>query len=174
MNGQPAPTRRLFVALWPADELRRDIEHETRHAARHSGGRVIPAHNLHITLAFLGSVPEARVASARECVAATEIEPFDLIVGTLSWWERPQLLCLEPSAGVERLIELAGRLGRALRRSGFPVEQRPFRPHVTLARDVRREHFVKPIRQLQWQVRQIELIESQTLPTGSSYTILPT
>jgi 2'-5' RNA ligase len=43
-----------------------------------------------------------------------------------------------------------------------------------LARDVRRDHAFKPIRELRWQVQKIELVESQTKATGSIYTILPT
>jgi len=174
MSGQPERTRRLFVALWPSDELRHDIEHETRHAARHSGGRVIPQRNFHITLAFLGPVPDGRIADARQCVTSTKVEPFELIVETLAWWERQELLCLEPTAGVEPLVVLVDCLRNALRKSGFVVEYRPFRPHVTLARDVRRNHTFKPIRQLHWPVHRIELVESETSATGSVYSILPT
>jgi 2'-5' RNA ligase len=167
-------TRRLFVALWPSDELRHDIEHETRFAARHSGGRVVPARNFHITLAFLGAVPESRVIDSIECVTTTKVAPFELILGDLNWWERQELLCLEPQSGGEALTELVGRLQRALRGKGYAVEHRPYRPHVTLARDVRRDHAFKPIRELRWQVQRMELVESQTAATGSIYTIVPT
>ena len=184
-------SRRLFFALWPSDDLRHQIEHETRKAVRHCGGRAIPAANLHITLAFLGSVPESKLADAIACARAIIVQPFDLILGELQWWERQQLLCLEPVAGVDALQELVGRLQDALRAKGFVVERRPFRAHVTLAREVRppgmvgmpgtqeqfsarREHEFKPIKQLRWQVQRIELVESHTLPTGSVYIVLPT
>jgi RNA 2',3'-cyclic 3'-phosphodiesterase len=167
-------TRRLFFALWPSDDLRRQIEHETRKAARHSGGRAIPAANLHITLAFLGSTPESKLLDAIACAKATTLQPFELALGDLKWWERQQLLCLEPTAGVDALLELVGKLQGALRAKGFTVEHRSFRPHITLAREVRREHEFKPIKQLRWQVQRIELVESQTLRTGSVYSVLPT
>lgn len=167
-------TRRLFFALWPSDELRQQIEHETRKAARHSGGRVIPAANLHITLAFLGSTAESKLPDAIACAKETPVQPFELVLGEIKWWERQQLLCLEPTSGVEALQELVGRLQRALRAKGFAVERRPFRPHLTLARDVRRAHDFKPIKQLRWQVQRIDLVESRTLPTGSVYSVLPT
>jgi 2'-5' RNA ligase len=168
------PSRRLFFALWPSDELRQQIEHETRKAARHSGGRVIPAANLHITLAFLGSTPESKLPDAIACARETAVGPFELTLGNLQWWERQQLLCLESTAGVEALQDLVGRLQSSLRTKGFAIEGRPFRPHVTLAREVLREHEFKPIKQLCWQVRGIELVESRTLPAGSEYTVLPT
>jgi len=166
--------RRLFVALWPSDQLRHDIEHETRSAAHHSGGRVIPSRNFHITLAFLGSLPEPRVLDAITCVASTKVAPFELTLGSLSWWERQELLCVEPSSGADVLNELAVSLQNTLRSEGFALERRAFRPHLTLARDVRRDHAFKPIRQLQWQVHRMELVESKNADTGSIYTILPT
>ncbi len=174
MSEEPKWSRRLFFALWPSDELRHDIEIETRHAAHHCGGRIIPACNFHITLAFLGSVPEARVADARECVAMTNVKSCELALGAMHWWQKQELLCLEPTSGADALVELVSRLQTALCAKGFPVDDRPFRPHITLAREVRREHAFKPIRQLRWQVHRIELVESQTLPGGSVYTILPT
>jgi 2'-5' RNA ligase len=166
--------RRLFVALWPTDQLRHDIEHETRFAAHHSGGRVTPARNFHITLAFLGSVPEPRVVDAMTCVTTIVIAPFELTLGSLNWWERQELLCLEPHAGVGALVELVTRLQRELRGKGFALEHRPFHPHLTLARDVRREHAFKPIRELRWQVHRMELVASQNVATASVYTILAT
>ena len=165
-------TRRLFFALWPSDDVRHSIEHETRTAARHSGGRMIPARNFHITLAFLGSVPEERVADVQAVAAALSVVPFDLIMGRVIWWERQELLCMEPTAGLEALNELAARLQRALRASGFVLESRPFRAHLTLARDVRREHAIKPIRAVHWTIDRVALVESQTLERGSVYTVL--
>jgi 2'-5' RNA ligase len=183
--------RRLFFALWPSDELRHDIEHETRHASHHSGGRVIPARNFHITLAFLGSVSDSRVAELQRCALATEVQPFELVLQIINWWEQQELLCLEPIAGADALSEWAGRLHSALRKSGFAIERRPFRPHLTLARDVRppgmvealetqerfsvrSEHAIKPIKALHWEVQRMELVESQPAQHGSVYTALRT
>ena len=42
--------------------MRQAMAQATRKAARASGGRPVPAHNLHVTLAFLGSVAERRLA----------------------------------------------------------------------------------------------------------------
>ena len=166
----PEPTRRLFFALWPTEALRHDLEHETRHAARHSGGRVIPASNLHITLAFLGAVPDSRFTAALACQHALQVKPFELLLGTLGWWERQQLLCLEPVGGGETLKALVGELHLLLRSQGFVIEHLPFRAHVTLARDVRRPHEFKPIKQLRWEVNRIDLIESRVGSSGSTYT----
>ena len=165
-------TRRLFFALWPKDELRREIEHETRFAARHSGGRVIASSNFHFTLAFLGSVPESRLAALFRCRDSVAIEPFELILGVLKRWPRQELLCLEPISGQDRLADVADRLRAALRAESFEIERRPFRAHLTLARDVRREHEFKPIKPIHCLVERMELVESQVTDRGSTYTVL--
>jgi 2'-5' RNA ligase len=168
------PGRRVFFALWPSDTLRHDIEHATRHAARHSGGRIVHARNFHITLAFLGEMPESRILELAQCARDIAVGPFDLVLQTIAWWERQELLCLEPIAGIEALQEWVGRLQAALRAQGFAIERRPFRAHLTLAREVRREHVVKPIKELRWQVKQMELVESRLQDRGSEYTVLRT
>ena len=169
------PTRRLFFALWPADDLRRQIEHETRDAARVSDGRVIPLSNLHITLAFLGSVPESKVAAVVRCAQQPTVQPFELTLGELNWWKRQQLLCLEPVDGAAPLQKLVDGLHESLRNEGFSLERRPFRAHVTLAREVRSERRYEPIKhRLIWRVDRFELIESEPLPAGSRYSLVAT
>jgi RNA 2',3'-cyclic 3'-phosphodiesterase len=167
---------RLFCALWPNNELRHQLEHETRSASHHSGGRVIPARNLHLTLAFLGEVAHSRIVDAQTAIAEVAISPVTLRLGRIQWWQRQELLCLEPEAlgeGVVELNDLAHRLHKSLRAHGFVLESRPFRAHVTLAREVRRDHPIKPIRLITWPVDRIELVESQVGERGSVYTLLP-
>src|SRR5687767_13518277 len=94
-------TRRLFVALWPSDELRHAIGRATGVTVLLTKGRVIPPQNFHITLAFLGSTPGTRMDDLQRCVEETVVEPFDLLLGEVSCWKRQELLCLEPTQGHE-------------------------------------------------------------------------
>src|SRR5690606_10650260 len=55
---------RVFYALWPDEETRASLARATRHAVRRCGGRPIRRENLHITLAFLGSVDETGLQRA--------------------------------------------------------------------------------------------------------------
>ena len=50
---------RLFFALWPDGDTRKAINGLARPAVRRAGGRPVPARHFHMTLAFLGEVPEA-------------------------------------------------------------------------------------------------------------------
>ncbi|HTE40886.1 MAG TPA: RNA 2',3'-cyclic phosphodiesterase [Steroidobacteraceae bacterium] len=153
-----ASGHRLFVALWPTDELRRAMEERTRPYA--ASGRPIPAANLHLTLAFLGSVPDSRIDDARVAIANVAVQPFGIVLKELQWWQSQALVCWapEPSAA---LLELVQRLHSALRSNGFELEDRAFKAHVTVVRDAYDKPELKPISELRWQVQTIELIESR-------------
>jgi 2'-5' RNA ligase len=166
-------TRRLFIALWPGEALRNELVQATHEHAVASGGRVVPAANLHITLAFLGSVVDSRVETIERCMDDVKIEPFEILFGEIVWWKRQALLCLEPTAGDERLQMLVDRLRRSLADRGFEVESRPFRPHVTLAREVEREWLRVPIKTVRWTADRVVLIESTLTEKGSRYAVVP-
>ena len=55
---------RLFYAIWPDDNAKRGACGACRGARARLGGRPVPAENIHLTLAFLGTVADERVAEA--------------------------------------------------------------------------------------------------------------
>ena len=121
---------RLFVAIHLSPAVR-DVLLDAVDALRRQGrGTFTRPDNLHLTLAFIGEAESAAPAQAALEAACTG-GAFSLTVGGLGhfddlWW-----------AGVrenERLEVLALGVQRALRQAGFPIERRPWRPHITLAR----------------------------------------
>lgn len=100
--------------------------------------RWTPSRNYHLTVVFLGSVAEEEVeplqALAAQAVAGEA--PRSLPLDRASWFPRrhqPRMLALETGA-VQRIDGLYQKLHRALAAAGYELEQRPFRPHITLAR----------------------------------------
>ena len=136
-----APNRRLFFALWPDEEQRHALEHACAKAVRHSGGRPVPLSNLHVTLAFLGSVAVARIPDlqsiAREQAARlTRDTPATLTFARLAHWKEAQILCAlatEPSPSARGLAVALQEASAAL---GLSSDRKPFQAHVTLARKV--------------------------------------
>lgn len=128
---------RLFTGIelpprWH-QELARGAERLRAMGAR---GRFTPAENYHLTLVFLGETDRAEDAAA--ALERVEASPFPLRSappgvfprkGGDIWW-----LGVEPSP---ELLLVQRQLERALAEAGFPVERRPYRPHITLARQVR-------------------------------------
>jgi len=97
----------------------------------------VPAANLHLTLRFLGNVDEIRLGTLGTLLEAIDAPPFELgldRVGAFGSGRLKRVLWLGVSAGVEAAGELAVKIEHACREVGLEPEERPFRPHVTLAR----------------------------------------
>ncbi len=95
--------------------------------------------SLHLTLRFLGPTLEDRVEPAAEATrrAAAACLPFDLSIGRAGAFPsaaRPRALWLDIREGGERLAALAAEVDQALRHQGWELDDKPFRPHLTLAR----------------------------------------
>jgi 2'-5' RNA ligase len=94
---------------------------------------------LHLTLRFLGATPAERVAAAEAAVrsAAVGQQPFRIVIrgaGAFPSRTRPRALWLGLDAGVDELGHLYDNLQANLAQAGWAPDERPFRPHLTLAR----------------------------------------
>jgi 2'-5' RNA ligase len=131
--------KRIFIAVKvdPGGELLRIISSLKALLAAENIKWVDPA-NIHITLAFLGDTEEKRIKTIAqmlegECARFHEFE--FLLAGTgvfKNYWD-PRILW----AGIqsaERLIQLNNIIAEGLKLNGFEIEDRQFRPHLTLGR----------------------------------------
>ena len=165
--------RRLFFALWPSDELRDQIVSATRVIARDSGGRVIPAENLHVTLLFLGQVATSRLQSVQQAGdACARFSPFELSFDRTESWGRANLLCLTTSSVPAAATQLEHELRRALDGALGDASTHEFRPHITLARDLPRRRPAEPVAPLRMNVNDFVLVDSRPGPSGSLYTVI--
>ncbi len=124
------------------------------------GARPVPAQKLHLTLHFLGAVARGRLPELR---AALDISSprFELTLARAAVWPGG-VAVLEPAAGVPApLAALHRRLGEALRACGLPVEARPFRPHVTLARRAAGAALPASAAPVRWPAQGHVLVESE-------------
>ncbi len=140
---------RLFVALEPPDLVRRrltSLQGELRRAAGRAADEVkwVPPDNVHLTLQFLGAVPEERLEAIQAALAQTAAEsgPLDLAVtgtGAFPSARRARVLWAGVAGDLAPLGALVAALGRHLAPLGFAPEDRPFSAHLTLgrARDAR-------------------------------------
>lgn len=93
-------------------------------------GRQVATANLHLTLAFLGQVPSARLEALLDMAAAIEAAPFDLYLDRLLRW-RNGILLLAPSQPPGALLRLRRALRSGLAELELPVETRSFSAHLT-------------------------------------------
>jgi 2'-5' RNA ligase len=176
--GTPAPLR-LFFALWPAAAEQQGLAQASAAAVAGSGGRPIPAANLHVTLAFLGNVDPARLprlhALALELATESGLPALQLQFQTLEHWPRPQILCATAGSDVPAspASALATRLRQATLAGGFIPDLKPFRAHVTVARKVARAPAaLPPLARVTWSCHAFALVASTTGASGSAYSVL--
>lgn len=131
---------RLFVAIDLPDKLKDGLLSLQEDDL--PPGRWPQRDAIHLTLHFIGNVPDS-VADAYEGVLDTvKVAPFELTIGGVGQFpieDRPKVIW----AGVDNtpgLRDLHEAVGQALEDEGFNREHRRYHPHITLMR------FKKPIR----------------------------
>ena len=132
---QPA-TVRVFIALAPPDPAKEELARELRPAyGTHPHLRWNRIEDWHITLAFLGELPVGTVPLLRPPLA-------DLAAGRRSPWLAlrggghfdDRVLWSGIDGDLDELHALAMDVRTTVKDCGVVLEERPFRPHLTLAR----------------------------------------
>jgi RNA 2',3'-cyclic 3'-phosphodiesterase len=162
---------RLFFALWPDERVRAQLAHWSRDLRAACRGRPTRAENLHLTLAFLGSVGEARVADVER--AADEVAPCaaSLVLDTPGYWKHNRIAWAGASAVPPELQAFVAELRSALARAGVAFDAKEFVSHVTLLRDAREPGTMPALPPIEWALDGFALVQSATLPRGSRYEI---
>lgn len=173
---------RLFVGipLTPAvaSEVAAMVDRiRCEHKSSAVGLRWMPPESWHITLQFLGNTDEAHY----QCVAArlgeVRAARVSVQVEDLGAFDRVGVLFAGVSATPE-LVSLARNVTESTRRCGFVAEERPFHPHITLARAKGRGNPLRGIgtdtqhRQFsRFVAREFLLYESHTERQGARYVV---
>nr|WP_296071516.1 RNA 2',3'-cyclic phosphodiesterase [uncultured Actinoplanes sp.] len=129
---------RLFVAVYPSDDAAEDLAAAVARlhvSTAQVNTRLARRETWHVTLAFLGDVPDERGHDAGAAVASAlgGAEPPTLRVAGGGRFGRGRFTVLW--AGVEGdLDDLARRVRGGLKRGRFPYDRKPLKPHVTIAR----------------------------------------
>lgn len=128
----PADPARLFLALWPDAATRQAIQAWQAALRWPAGARLTPPAQWHLTLHFIGSVPRVRLPELA-CGLARPFQPFELQLDGFEGWHHG-IAVLRPAQTPPALAALHATLADALQALNLPVEPRPYRPHLTLAR----------------------------------------
>ncbi|QPC30568.1 RNA 2',3'-cyclic phosphodiesterase [Caldimonas thermodepolymerans] len=169
MSARPAPPfARLFFALWPDAATRAEWVACQQDWAWPEGAHLTPQDQLHLTLHFLGRVPRDRLPALQQ-QAQVPFKPFELCLDRAGTWPSG-IAWLQPSVLPEPLLALHRELGTLLQGQGFELEDRRYRPHVTLARNARAARAPAAVA-IPWRVDGYVLVESHA-GTGGGYEVL--
>lgn len=173
---------RVFIALdIPAkvrDRLTEYMESARKLAPDARWARV---EGLHVTLKFVGNVSDARVQEMKTALASVKAAPFAVRFCRVGFFPNAKAARVFWAAvdGGEELPRLASAIDAALEKLGIAREEKPYHPHLTLARTSAR-----PLRELQplltdpppqfgtMTAREFFLYQSQPQKGGSKYTKL--
>lgn len=148
---------RLFVAVDLPDEARQAIAvRQKLWAGRLSkskdGLKLIEPSRMHLTLLFIGDVPEGQVPAIVESMnAPAAMAPFDVTFGGAGVFPprgAPRVLWIGITDGAARLERLQHEIAERVRSVDIAFDDRPFHPHLTLGRwrgdNRRRSRHVRP------------------------------
>jgi len=167
MPGTPEPARRLFFALWPDAAVRESLAFVSRKRL-HRVKRVPPA-NLHLTLAFPGSVTEPVQHCLETGADRVVVPPFELQIDAAGHWPRPRITWIGPTRIPAGLWSLVTALREVMQACGMVPETRPYQPHITLARKTNPGTVAGEFEPIRWSIRHFSLVESVTDPAGAKY-----
>ncbi|NML14081.1 RNA 2',3'-cyclic phosphodiesterase [Azohydromonas caseinilytica] len=168
-NSTPnAAMARLFIGLWPDDAQRWEARAHQQLWRWPPQARTTPASKLHLTLHFIGEVPQAQVEPLVQAMPAS-FAAAELTLSQPSLW-RGGIAVLEPDTVPASLQALHAQLGLRLRQLGVSLEAKPWRPHLTLARQAQGAKPPVAPPPLHWRLAQLALVQSD----GGFYKVLRT
>ncbi len=123
---------RLFVAVDLSDEVRERIEDVLRVFKDFKGVKPVEKENLHITLMFLGEVPDRRVEVVKESLKGIKLDPFKIRLKGLGNFNY-RVFWIGVVEGNDYLSFLAKEVENSLKKLGFKRDK-DFVAHATVAR----------------------------------------
>jgi 2'-5' RNA ligase len=177
---------RIFLAIdLPTKLLELLEEYQNRLRSAQADVRWVRPSNIHLTLKFMGELPESDVVKVVEtCKDVCRGEgAFSLNLegtGAFPNQRRPRVLWVGLAGDAGRLSGLQGRMEQALGKVGFPAEGRAFSPHLTIGRFRSERNLAKlleiasrsKIASEPFPVEEVLIYESRLTPQGPQYTVL--
>ena len=176
---------RLFLAIDIPSEIKKQVSTARAQLARKVRGvKWVEDHNLHLTVKFLGEVPESQAEDISAAVrGAVESYPvFWLEVGYPGFFpniKSPRVIWLEIGGNSETALKVGQAIDNSLIPLGFEADKRR-RLHLTLGRvrsDISTEDLIRNAQEfkgfsekLDFEVQQVVLYRSQLSSRGPVYT----
>ena len=165
---------RCFVACWPDDATRGRLDQAAGQArALYPHARRVRRENLHLTLAFIGQLPQPAAQPLVQALRGLQIEPFAWHLDHIGRFGRARVLWAGGPAE-PRLSELAERVRSELRAQRIAFDPKPFAAHVTLLRDLppgrpaHEDEVVAPIEPFDWPIDAAILLVSERDAQGAT------
>ncbi|NIQ13370.1 MAG: RNA 2',3'-cyclic phosphodiesterase [Candidatus Dadabacteria bacterium] len=162
---------RLFFALWP-DDVTRSKLNEVSEQFINEGFRFVKKANLHMTLEFLGEVDSHNQKELILKAGKIRCKTFDMEFTHIDWWRKPQILWIGTSNIPNSLIHLVKSVKKCVKQQGLKTDDKPYKPHITIARKVKKVVIPKETIYVPWAVNSFALVVSRSVASGVEYQVL--
>lgn len=180
---------RCFIAIEIPDAIQTllvSAQEELKKNIR--GASWVKRGNIHLTLRFLGDVAPDQISTIKTAIeqVANTRSPFSMKIGGIGAFPnltRPRIIWAGVKTGADEVIAITKEIDAGLSQHGYGRDEKPFRPHLTLARLKRRINLQALVDVFQQYdtingatmiVNQIRVIQSQLRQSGAVYTPLET
>lgn len=171
---------RLFIAINFSEEEKASIDSISKILEENaSQGRLVGKEHMHLTLEFLGDTPKEKLKSIKKAMDRVDSRAFTMELSQLGYFKRRDgniyWLGIRDNP---LLMDLQGELHNLLAQEGFQLQNRPYKPHITLGRRVRLKGDFKPeiltrqIGKVRIQANSIDLVKSEFRDGRLVYTIV--
>lgn len=160
---------RLFFALWLPPGTANLLHSVAGAVVGRSGGRLMREDTLHLTLAFLGDVPERKLPGLLELAESLQLPRVPVRLDRLGFWAHNHILFAGSTAPDPALVSLADSLQETLKTAGFLAETRSFVPHVTILRKLLHPGKLPVLVPQEWQAEEFALVRSWRSDRGPAY-----
>ncbi len=152
--------------------MRREIAALRSRMAQEYCGRETRADTLHLTLLFVGNIPDLRVPTLLACGDRVRAQSFNLTLDACSHFDESKVAWLGATEPPVALADLQQAIQREAAQDSFSGGHDHFVPHVTMARHCKLFPAPRATPAIEWNVQDFVLIDVRSTPGGPVYRVL--
>lgn len=169
---------RLFIAIDFEDRIKDQIYQRAMELKQYAeSGSFTRRDNLHLTLAFLGEIPADEIGGILKVMEQSKTDMFTMEVeGAGKFLRGSEAIYWCGIKNSESLLDLQRKLVQGFKELGYAVDDKPYRPHITLGRRCRMrpefsmETYQKEITPIYIRVEKVSLMKSERVDGKLRYT----
>ncbi|HZJ76248.1 MAG TPA: RNA 2',3'-cyclic phosphodiesterase [Oscillospiraceae bacterium] len=171
---------RLFIAINFREEFKDAVQDIIQDIKKHSKkGRFVRNEHMHLTLEFLGDTPSNKVDLIKEAMEQVLCQKFTLQLSRVGYFKRRggdiYWIGLKKN---QTLLKIQKDLHDLLLKKGFKLENREYRPHLTIGRRVimdrsfSPDEYIESLKELNITVDKIDLMKSEHIDGKLKHTVI--
>ena len=163
---------RVFFAVWLDADTLTAIEAVQTRLFELTGGRPMVPETIHLTLSFVGEIAPDRLAELITIGNKIRQRSFQFHINKISCFEKSRVAWASSKQVPEALLKLQSTIDSQVVKAGFPLDIRPFRPHITLIRNLPAPFETMSTQEFTWPITAFSLVQAHQNTGGAPYEIL--